>query len=1064
MESNGMNEKTRLDLEAIRQKLAGKTGKRYWRTLEEVADTPEFQLFLEDEFPNRSTINQINRRDLIKFMGASFALAGLTGCRGVFLPEDKVVPYVKQPEELVPGLPLFYASSMVLAGYATGVLVEQHEGRPTKISGNPEHPSSLGALDILSQANVLGLYDPDRPTAPTYQGDLSTWPSFQDAILEVPVDSKTGAAFLKGSSGGAGVRILTGSVTSPTFANLMREFLKRYPEATWHFHEPCGQQSAIEGAMAVYGSPLNTIYDFSKAKVVVSLDSDFFSATEIPGSLTYAREFANGRRVTGTTGEMNRLYAVESTPGLVGIMADHRWPIRASDVFAFATALADGLGVAGVPSSALSDPIKSAIPAIVADLKSNAGSSIVIAGTHQPAEVHALAQAMNVALGNVGKTVFHTAPIEATVVGKVGDLQSLVQDMNSGQVQTIIIIDSNPAYTAPGDLKFATAVAKVKNKIQLGDIEDETTPLMDWHLPLSQSLESWGDAKGHDGTIGIIQPLIAPLNDSRSPIEFMSLLLGKPIAGYDLVKNQAKSLISGKDFERGWRIAVHDGLIKGSAAPILKPASTFNASSIGLPPASTGMEVVFRPDPSIFDGRFANNGWLQELPKPLSKLTWDNAFIISPQTAIQLNVVSDDKVRLDLNGQSVEGPVFVQPGHTDNSVTVYLGYGRTAGGVVATVHTELEGGGFNAYALRTSKGLGFAGGGVLSRLGGQHVLASTQGHNPLGGDRIIDDRDVIRDLALSDFIKKVAKGGDDPLGPDGGLEPDGTSTKEWIKEQNLFPEEVFQYDGPQWGMTIDMNTCIGCNACVIACQSENNIPVVGKEQVSRHREMHWIRIDRYYAGDDANPQATWQPVACVHCEKAPCEPVCPVAATVHSHEGINQMIYNRCVGTRYCSNNCPYKVRRFNYLNYSDNQPNYSDRVAGEVLNQSLIPGPLHTPRKDGIALLKLMNNPDVTVRGRGVMEKCTYCTQRISYARIEAKKAGREIRDGEIVTACQQACPTQTIIFGNVADKNSAVTKMRTDPRSYLLLQALQTRPRTSHLAKLRNPNPEIPNPEIKA
>jgi MoCo/4Fe-4S cofactor protein with predicted Tat translocation signal len=1057
MESNGQNQKTRLDLAAVREKLAGKTGKQYWRTLEEVADTPEFQLFLEDEFPNRSTLNQINRRDLIKFMGASLALAGLAGCRGVFLPEDKVVPYVKQPEELVPGLPLYFASSMVLAGYATGVLVEQHEGRPTQIAGNPDHPSSLGPLDILSQSHVLSLYDPDRPTAPTAIGDLSTWPAFIDAVLEVPVNSKDGIALLKGTPGGAGVRILTGAVTSPTLAGLIAEFLKRYPQAQWHSYEPCGLQNATLGSMEVYGSPLSTYYNFTDAKVVVSLDSDFFSATEGPGSLVYARQFANGRRVTGKTGEMNRLYAVESTPGLVGIMADHRWPIRAGDVYGFAAALADALGVSGAPTAEIAADLKGVIPAIADDLKKNSGASVIIAGPHQPDRVHALALAMNHALGNVGKTVLHTAPIEASTVGKASDLNSLVADMNRGTVQTLIILDSNPAYTAPADLGFADAVKKVKTKIQLGDIEDETSILMDWHLPLSHPLESWGDAKGHDGTVSIIQPLISPMNDSKSPIELMSLLMGRTVSGYDLVRAHMRGIISG-DFERGWRVAVHDGLIKGSAAPIVTPTYVFNPGSLNAPPISNGIEVVFRPDPSIYDGRFANSGWLQELPKPLSKLTWDNALIISPASAVKLDVVSDDKVKLELNGQSVIAPVFVQPGHPDETVTVYLGYGRTAGGVVASINTEREGGGFNAYALRTSKGLGFIGGATWSKAGDQHELASTQGHNPLGGDRIIDDRDVIRDFNLSDFLTKVASDKEDPLAP-----PDSPS-KEWIRQQNLFPEEVFQYDGPQWGMTIDMNTCIGCNACVVACVAENNIPVVGKEQVARHREMHWIRIDRYYSGDDANPQATWQPVACVHCEKAPCEPVCPVAATVHSHEGLNQMIYNRCVGTRYCSNNCPYKVRRFNYLNYSDNQPNFSDRIVGEVFNQSLIPGPLHSPRKEGLALIRLMNNPDVTVRGRGIMEKCTYCTQRISYARIEAKKAGREIRDGDIVTACQQACPTQTIVFGNIADKNSAVSKMRSDPRSYLLLEELQTRPRTSHLAKLRNPNSAIPTPAVKA
>jgi len=1028
--------KTRIDLTEVRKKLAGKHGRSYWRTLEEVADTPEFQLFLEDEFPNRATLAQINRRDMLKFMGASLALAGLAGCRGVFLPEDKVVPYVKQPEELVPGEPLYYASTICLAGFATGVLVEQHEGRPTQIQGNPQHPASLGALDIISQAEVLSLYDPDRANTPNYLTDLSTWPTFSESLTEV----------LKSSLQGEGIRILTGTVTSPTFTSLMEQFLAKYPSAKWHAWEPCGRTQDREGANLAFGQTLNTYYDFTNASVIVSLDSDFLSPTENPGSLRYARQFANGRRVTGTTGKMNRLYAMESTPSLVGMVADHRYPVRASDVFSVATAIAAAVNVTGVTAGTVPANVQPHLAAIAADLKKNAGSSVVIAGSHQPAEVHAMVQAINHALENVGKTVNHTKPVESTVLGKVEDFKSLVDDMNAGQVTSLFVIDCNPAFTAPADVPFSAAVQKVKFKVQLSVSQDETTPAMDWHLPMTHQLEAWGDARAFDGTASIVQPIIAPLTDAKSPIEFISVLLQKPAAGYDLVRTYWRGAGLGGDFEKTWRRAVHDGVIENSAFPPV-PTVVANPGAWTGPKPITDLEVVFRPDPSIFDGRYANNGWLQELPKPVTKITWDNAILVSPKFAEQNHLLSDDKVQLTVGTATVTGPVFVQPGHPDNTVTVHLGFGRAAGGVVAQVDTEREGGGFNTYVLRTSAGMGFVGGASLKPIGGQHEIASTQGHTPLNGDRIIDDRDVIREASLADFLAK---------GP-GVLVPEDAPSKEWIDKQNLYPEQIFEWDGPQWAMTIDMNTCIGCNACVIACQAENNIPVVGKEQVARHREMHWIRIDRYYSGSDDNPQLTWQPLMCVQCEKAPCEPVCPVAATVHSHEGINQMIYNRCVGTRYCSNNCPYKVRRFNYLNFSDNQPNFSDRVAGEVLNQSLIPGPLHVPRKDGIELLRLLNNPNVTVRGRGVMEKCTYCTQRISAARIEAKKAGREIRDGEIVTACQQACPTQTIVFGNMRDEGSAVARLRKDPRSYLLLEELQTRPRTSHLAKLRNPNPEI-------
>jgi molybdopterin-containing oxidoreductase family iron-sulfur binding subunit len=1046
MDHNANTEKT--VLAEMRAKLAGKTGKRYWRSLEEVSDSAEFQRFLDDEFPNRSTLLQINRRDLLKFMGASMAMAGLAGCRGVFLPEDKVVPYVKQPEELVPGEPLFYASTITLGGYGTGVLVEQHEGRPIQINGNPDHPASLGSLDVLSQAQVLSLYDPDRPASVTQLGDDSTWPAFEQALESV----------FKESPNGEGVRILTGAITSPTLDDLLRRFLAKYPQAAWYVHEPCGRVNPHIATKMIYGlgtgtsnQALNTYYNFREAKVVVSLDSDFLSPSENPGSVRYARDFANGRRVQGKSGEMNRLYSIHSSVGLVPVMADHRWPVKANDVQAVAAALAAAVGVAGAEATGVPSHVQGAIQAIANDLKSHAGASIVIAGDHLSANVHVLAAAINQALGNVGKTVLHTVPVESKGVWSDGqDLSGLTGDMQSGAVKALFIIDCNPAYTAPADVPFADAVKKVKFVAQLGSNEDETSELVEWHLPMSHELEAWGDARAFDGTASIAQPLIAPLFDSRSPIEFVGTLLGKRPVGYELVRAYWKGKLPG-DFEKSWRHVVHDGIVKGSAFPVVAPTLLERdfAKYCAAPPSSEGLEVVFRADPSIYDGRYANNGWLQELPKPITKIAWDNAVIVSPAFAQSQGLVSDDKVKLDVNGANITAPVFVQPGHPDGSVTVHLGFGRAQGGVVATVSSEREGGGFNAYVLRKRGTSGFVSGATLTRLGGQSEIASTQGHSPLNGDRIIDDRDVVRAATLAEFLSKG----------EAALVPEDAATEEWTRNQSMFPEEIFEWDGPQWGMTIDLNTCIGCNACVIACQSENNIPVVGKEQVARHREMHWIRIDRYYSGDEsnANPDVTWQPVMCVHCEKAPCEPVCPVAATVHSHEGLNQMVYNRCVGTRYCSNNCPYKVRRFNYLNYSDNQPNFSDQLEGGVLNQSLIPGPLHTPRKEGLALLRLLNNPDVTVRGRGVMEKCTYCVQRINAARIEAKKAGREIHDGEIVTACQQACPTQTIVFGNIADGGSTVSRLKADPRSYKLLEELQTRPRTSHLAKLRNPNPEI-------
>lgn len=1009
-------------LDNMKEQLAGKSGRAYWRTMGEISDTPEFQQFLDDEFPHRSTLLQIDRRSLLKFMGASMALAGLSGCRSVFMPEDKLVPYVRQPEELVPGKPLYYASSVTLGGYATGVLVEQHEGRPTKLEGNPQHPASLGAIDPISQASLLSLYDPDRADAPMLYGDVASWAGFYDAMTKA----------LRAAGDGSKVRIVTPAFTSPTLVGLVNKFLAKYPGAKWIAHEPAGQGNVHEGARIAFGRPLNPIYDFSKAKVVVSLDADFFTSAEFPGALRYARDFMNGRRVQGKTGEMNRLYAFESTPALVGFSADHRWPVKASDIRKIAEALLAGSDVNGLP-----------ISKIMADVAAHRGEAVVVVGPHQPAAVHFLAHKINQAIGAVGNTVRYTAPVEATVNDRVGTLADLVKDLNAGVADTVFILGTNPVYSSTADLNFGAALAKAKLAVHHSLVQDETSAVCHWHVPSTHPLEEWGDARAFDGTVSIVQPLVAPLFDGQSTIELLSALLGEPKSSYDLVRAQWQSTGLGGDFEKAWRTAVHDGLVAGSAFPAQIPVLLESA----LPdvPAANGIEVVFRADPHLYDGTYSNNGWLQELPKPISKLTWDNAVIVSAKTAnaIKAGIDDDQRIKVEVNGRSVEGALFIQPGQPDDSVLVYLGYGRQSGGTIASVKGD-DGGGFNGYALM-SQGSMIASGATLTALGDEMTLSTTQGHQPIQSDRIVDERDVVRAGTLLDFLK-------DP----NSLKPNFAADSEEIKEQNLFPDEIYPREGNQWGMTIDMNTCIGCNACVAACVAENNIPVVGKRQVGRHREMHWIRIDRYYSGDSENPQATWQPMMCVHCEKAPCEPVCPVGATVHSHEGLNQMVYNRCVGTRYCSNNCPYKVRRFNYLNYSDNQPQFSEAARGIIAGRE-IPGPINSPKAKGMELLKMVNNPDVTVRGRGIMEKCTYCVQRINDARIEAKKLGRGIRDGDIVTACQQACPTQTIVFGDIDDKESAVHRLRHDPRSYLVLEELQTRPRTSYLAKLRNPNPEI-------
>ena len=851
--------------------------------------------------------------------------------------------------------------------------------------------------------------------------------------------------------GGSGIRILTGAITSPSLGDALKKFAKKYPQAKFHAYEPVGRTNVHTGAELVGLKGTVPVFDFTKAKAILSLDHDFVSPSAGPGSLRYARDFANGRRVEGRTGEMNRLYVVDSTATVIGASADHRYPVKQSSIYGIALEVASRLGISGLPAGKVESPrLSKDIDAIVKDLLANKGTSLVSAGEHLAPEVHAVVHLINGQLGAIGSTVkFVENPEESATFASIDELAG---DLAASKVDLLLILGGNPVYDAPADLNFSDQVAKAKMSVYHGLYQNETGLKTQWSLPSTHLLEEWGDAKAFDGSLSVVQPLIAPLYDGRSALELATSLLNDqlsltaaPLAGYDIMRLYWKNEgLGGKDFEKAWRKSVHDGVISSQTVSKPEAATPRLAGSLPVPRTVSGLEVTFLPDPSIFDGRYSNNGWLQELPKPLTKLTWDNVVLMSKADADPLGLVTDDKVKLSLNGVTVEGTAFVLPAHPIGTVTVYLGYGRTAGGTIATV-TGDQGGGFNAYVLRASKNMSFAAGATLAKVGGQNHIASTQGHSPLGGNTMPDNRDVIRAGTLASFIEKGME----------ALKTGESLPQSEIKENNLYPDEIFEWNGPQWGMTIDMNVCVGCHACVTACQAENNISVVGKEQVGRNREMHWIRIDRYYTGDDENPDVVWQPIMCVHCEKAPCEPVCPVAATVHSHEGLNQMVYNRCVGTRYCSNNCPYKVRRFNYLNYSDNQQQFSNRI--QPWSTRAIPGPINAPKEQGIQLLRMLNNPDVTVRGRGVMEKCTYCVQRINEARIEAKKGGREMAEGDVVTACQQACPTQAIVFGNIADKESRVSKLRKDPRSYLLLEELQTRPRTSHLAKLRNPNPEI-------
>jgi molybdopterin-containing oxidoreductase family iron-sulfur binding subunit len=980
-------------LTALRTRLDTAQGPTYWRSLEEIANTEAFQTLLHNEFPNQAAAwhDAVSRRRFMQLMGASMALAGLTACTRQ--PEESIVPFVKDPESTVPGKPKFYATSLILGGLAQGVLVESHMGRPTKIEGNPQHPASLGAADAFGQASILSLYDPDRSQAILQAGQIRTWNTFVSNI---------GAALeAQRVKRGSGLRVLTETVTSPTLAHQLQALQDMFPELTWHQYEPVTQEAARAGTQLAFGQALNPVYQFDRADVILTLDADVFSA--FPGALHYVRDFAAKRRVRDPQGQMNRLYSVENTPTLTGAMADHRLLLRASDMVAFGRGLAHALGaLEGTMGDADNVPSPPWRQVLADDLKQHRGTSLIVAGDQQPAELHALAHLMNHALGNVGHTVVYTEPVEAHPTQPLHSLTELVDAMVAGQVELLIILGGNPVYTAPQDLNFAQHLAKVNLRVHLSLYDNETSELCNWHIPAVHDLEAWGDCRAYDGTVSLMQPLIEPLYGGKSAHELLAMLMGDASRkGDEIVKDYWQRQHGEADFTPFWRRALHDGMMSGTAFPTVDVVPQSFRPGAFTPPDPEAIELIFRPDATVWDGRFANNGWLQELPKPLSKLTWDNAALMSPSMAERLGLRNEDEVELRSQGQLVKAPVWLLPGHVDHAVTLHLGYGRWRAGRAGT------GMGVNANQLRQSRAPWFDTGLEIRRTGKRYTLATTQHHHNMEGRHLVREATLAHFQAPPHFVHDLAH---DP--------PDDLS---------LFPPHP--YDGYAWGMTVDLNACIGCNACTIACQSENNIPIVGKTEVARGREMHWLRIDRYYSGGLDNPSTYHQPVMCMHCENAPCEVVCPVAATSHSDEGLNDMVYNRCVGTRYCSNNCPYKVRRFNFFHYAD----------------------YDTPS------LKLMRNPDVTVRSRGVMEKCTYCVQRINASRIQAKLEDRPIRDGEIVTACQATCPTDAIVFGNINDRNSRVAQLKAGPLHYGLLTELNTRPRTSYLAKLRNPNPAL-------
>jgi MoCo/4Fe-4S cofactor protein with predicted Tat translocation signal len=1095
----------RLDLEEVRERLRTKKGPEYWRSLDELAETPEFEEMLHREFPRFASEwpGGVSRRGFLQLASASLALAGLTGCTRQ--PLEKIIPYVRQPEQLIPGKPLYFATAVTHAGYALGVLVESHQGRPTKIEGNPDHPASLGAADYFAQASVLTLYDPQRSQSILHNGRPDTWGTFASQMGET----------VRSLAGGRGLRILTGTVTSPTLAAQIGGILRANPQARWHRWEPAGGHQTRAAAVAAFGRQVDTRYDFTKARVVLSLGADVLC--EGSAGVRYARDFAEGRRVHAHHDTMTRLYTVESAPVGLSSLADHRLQLPPAQVEAFVLALAQAVGAtgAGGPQPLANAKAQTWVAEVAKDLQANRGASLVVGDEYLSPAAQVLVHGINQALGNVGATVFYQDPVEADPVDHVQSMAELVRDMNAGQVSALLILDGvNPLYTAPADLPFRAAFEKVALRIHHGLYQDETSQLCHWHIPAAHELESWGDARSFDGTVTIQQPLIEPLYGGKTATELLAATLGNQAdaTSYDLVRQYWTSRLPGltagladaardtagggsnttllgfggafpgaqgigalppvttgtqaagpmaggiaaagsapagaqatgatagtaaastaatgtaaganATFEKAWRETLHAGLIPATAAPrataalnggaVQQAAAEVQAALGRVKPGE--ITLLLRPDPTIWDGRYASNVWLQELPKPVSKLVWDNALVLGPKTAERLKLTWHDTVELSLGGRKLaKAAVWVLPGVAEDTALLTLGYGRELAG-------SGTGQGFDAYPLRTSTALWGAPGLTLRSLGGQYIVACTQNHHAMRGTIVHEDpeateqqeaRHVIRTGTLAEFQHNpnfIQEEREKPAADD-----------------TLYPNH--RYEGHAWGMAIDLNVCTGCSSCIVACQAENNIPSVGKDQVLARREMHWLRVDRYFAGDLDEPTFHYQPLPCMHCENAPCEVVCPVAATVHSDEGLNDMVYNRCVGTRYCSNNCPYKVRRFNFLRYSDKD----------------------TP------VLELLNNPDVTVRMRGVMEKCTYCVQRIEEAKIQSKVDRQPIPNNWIQTACQQTCPTGAIVFGDQNNPEWEVSKWKADPLNYGLIEDINTRPRTTYLAKLRNPNPAL-------
>jgi len=988
-----MPQMTPIDYRVLRNQLAAKEGVGYWRSLAELAETPEYLELAQGEFADESQLwhAPVSRRSILKLLGASMALAGLSGCTRQ--PEEHIVPYVNMPENLVPGKARYYATTVALGGYAHGVLAESHEGRPTKLEGNPDHPATLGACDAISQASVLSLYDPDRSGSVRHQNVISR---FEDCLGAIRQRQHEWDA-----SNGSGLCFVSETITSPSERDQIDRLKRRWPHARWFVHDPVDRRSVFDGSELLFEQPLEPRYRFGRAAVVVSLDADFMQSQ--PGFLRYARDFMDRRRPTNHQTAPSRLYAIESNLTSTGAVADHRQALRWQDIEPAARQLAIALGVK------MAEPRQKVLPdawinAVARDLERNRGEVLVVPGEQQPPAVHAIAHGLNEALGAFGETVEWTQPVTGNVGGP--DLVALRDAIDAGEVESLIVLGSNPVYSAPADLNFSDAFQRVPWRLHWGEYEDETGRLCHWHIPAAHLLEAWGDVRAYDGTVSLVQPLIQPLHGGKTALQMLSAIgNGQENEPRVLLLEYWRAQYAGTDFDGFWKQSLHDGLMPKTRFPAVDAQVKPDWERV-LPEQDSITEerltLQFRPDPALWDGRYANNGWLQEMPRPLTTLTWHNAALISPALAQEYGLNDGAEVELSADGHTLDVPVFVLPGQPRQAITLSLGEGRTYAGRVA------KGIGSNAYRLRAASARWATP--VTLRVTGNHrQLAAIQTHNNIEG------RDMVRSASWSEY------------------QNDPGFAQEATEDHSLYPEHKPADSEAEhaWGMAIDLSACIGCNGCVTACQAENNIPIVGPEEVSRGHDMHWIRVDRYFSGGLDAPGVTFQPVPCMHCENAPCEYVCPVGATQHSADGLNQMIYQRCVGTRYCSQNCPYKVRRFNWFDYTGTSAAYPAEPAAQ--------------------------NPDVTVRSRGVMEKCTYCVQRINTVRQNAEVEERPIADGELKTACQQSCPTEAIVFGDLADAKSEVNRWKEHPLNYAMLGHLNTRPRTTYLAAVYNPNPDI-------